>query len=72
MKEEEDDEEVEDEAGGAAATWLTGVAFFSSGRPCLSKYVSAILATSVAVMFSTCFPMMSLILGGMVLSRCSR
>ena len=66
------DEEDEEGAGDAAATWLIGVAVFSSGLPCLSKKVSANLATSVAVIVSTCLPMISLILEGIVLRRCSR
>ena len=67
-----DEEAEEEDAGGAAATWLIGVAVFSRGRPCLSKKVSANLATSVAAIVSTCFPIISLILGGIVLRRCSR
>ena len=65
-------DEVVEGSWEAAATWLTGAAVFSNGRPCLSKKVSARVATSLAVMVSTCFPMISLIREGIVLSRCSR
>ena len=69
---------VDEEGGGGAVveaeaveTWLTGLACFSTGLPCLSKKVSAILATSSDVIDSTSFPIISLILGGIVLRRCS-
>ena len=58
--------------GEVVETWLTGLTFFSMGLPCLSKNVSARVATSVDDIVSTCFPMISLIRDGIVFKRCSR
>ena len=70
--EEEGEEAAEAvEVDEAVETWLIGLDCFSTGLPCLSKNVSAIFATSSDVIDSTSFPMISRILGGIVLRRCS-
>ena len=68
------DDAEEDAAAGVdelLEMLLTGVVVFSRGLPCLSKKLSAHSATSFAVLVSTALPIISLILAGMVLSRCS-
>ena len=64
-------EEGLEEVDGALETLLIEFVFFSRGRPCLSKKLSAISATSAALIPSTSLPMISLNLGGMLLRRCS-
>ena len=76
-EDEEDDEEAAgggvDELVGADVTWLTVVERdFSVGRPCLSKYLSAVVATCSAVIDSTSLPMYSRMRGGRLLRTCSR
>ena len=71
--EEEDAEELlaVDEEEEGVATWLMEAAGFSSGLPLRSKNVSAVAATSFAVMVSTSLPIISLMRGGIVFNKCS-